>query len=113
VAHIVHRDCRPVQIRGAEETDEPVPQVLALHQNENRHDEDNDGGLEGAKYRLDNGPSDREHRGFCRGQLDDDGLLLRATTRKSRRIGLAPAWPDGWKGHRGGRRLAAADEPRE
>ena len=39
LARIVHRDCRPVQIRGAKEAYEPVAQVLALHQNENRNDQ--------------------------------------------------------------------------
>ena len=38
----------------------------------------NDGGLEGSKDRLDHRPSDREHRGLWRGELDDERLLLRA-----------------------------------
>jgi hypothetical protein len=53
LARIVHRDVVRMQIRGAKEAYEPVAQVLALHQNENRHDQDDDGGLEWSKDRLD------------------------------------------------------------
>jgi hypothetical protein len=70
--------------------------------NENRYDQHNDGGLEGSKDRLDNGPSNCEHRGLWRGKLDDERLLRRAA-RKSRRIGFAPSRPDGWKRNRGKR----------
>jgi hypothetical protein len=61
LCRIVHRDCRPVQIRGAKEAYESVAQILALHQNDNRDDQHNDRGLERSKDRLDNGPRDREH----------------------------------------------------
>ena len=67
-----------MQIPGAKEAYEPVAQVLALHQNENRNDQHDDGGLERSQDRLDNGPSHREHRGLRRGELDDERLLLRA-----------------------------------
>jgi hypothetical protein len=112
LACIVHRKCRPVQIGGAKEAYEPVPQVLALHQNENRHDQHDDNGLEGAKDRLDNGPSHREHRRLWPGELDDERLLLR-TGRNSRRVGFAPSRRPGWDVDRGGRRLASAEKPRD
>jgi hypothetical protein len=112
VAGIVHRECRPVQIRRAKKPYEPVSQVLALHQNENRDYQHDDGGLEGSQDRLDNGSGNREHRRLWRGELDDERLLLRAR-RRSRRIGLAPARPYSWSSDRRGLRSASAEELRQ
>ena len=100
-----------MQIRGAKEANEPVAQVLALHQNENRNDQDNDSGLEGTKHGLDNGPSHCERRGPLRCELDDERLLRRAT-RKNRRIRFAASRPNGWNSNRGGRRLDSPEDPR-
>ena len=52
LAGIVHGHRRPVQVGGTKETYEPVAQVLALHQNENRNYEHDDRGLEWSNYRL-------------------------------------------------------------
>jgi hypothetical protein len=65
-----------VQIPGPKEPNKPVTQILALHQNEDRHDQHDQGRLEGAKYRLYNGPSNCEHGGVWPCDLDDDRLLL-------------------------------------
>ena len=83
-----------------------------MHQNENRSDQHNCGGLKGCKNRLDDGPSHREHRGLWRGKLYDERLLLRPA-RRSHRIGLSPSRPDGWHGYRGGRRRPPVEEPRD
>ena len=83
-----------MQIGGTKETDEPIAQVLALHQNENRNDQHDHRGFERPNDRLDNRLGDGERRRLWCRELDDDRLLLR-TDEGSGGMGSPRFWRDG------------------
>ena len=60
---VVERDRGPVKVLRSEETNEPVAQILLLHQDEHRHDDDDERGGEGIQDRCEYGPGEIQRRG--------------------------------------------------